>query len=145
MDRHTIRFATCTILLVLSLQLNAQKYVVYSITGKVEVVSKGKSRQLKLREQLEHKTVLNLPYQASVELVDGRNNKKYIIKASGQGKVRDMLRDKNTSVINLTEAYLKYLQRQIRGKGETITVRCSDPATVKRQEEEMTDSLQETR
>lgn len=110
----------------------AQKYIVYSITGNVDVVMNKKTRRLRLREELSPQTVLNIPYHASLELVDDVDNRKYDIYVSGQGRLADILKSKNTSVINLTEAYMRFLKSQIQSKGTAVTVRCSDPATITR-------------
>lgn len=125
----------------LSLLIYAQNYVVYSITGNVEKIINGKSHKLRLREELSKQSVLNVPMGASCELLDAMNNRKYTIRLSGQGKLIDMLNRKGNSVKELTQEYFSFLKSQISGTGETVTIRCSDPATIKRQEE-ILDSLE---
>ena len=111
----------------------AQTLEVYSIEGKVEVV-KGKSKHtLRLRDKLTNATVLNLAFDAQVELIDVKNKKQYIIKTPGRKSVGEFITDRRNSTLTLTQRYLEYIQAQLRGKGELISRRCSDPATVTRE------------
>jgi hypothetical protein len=77
--------------------------------------------------------VVNIPYDAKLELFDEENHKQYIIKTPGRATISSLLKDNRNSVIALTDRYFRYILSQVRGKNETIIRSCSDPATVARE------------
>lgn len=115
--------------------LSAQRYIVYTMVGNPSVITKQGQRALKLRDQLTLSSVINIPYDAKVELFDEANHKQYILKAPGRSSVSEMLKDNRNTIVNLTDRYFRYIVSQVRGNNETIIRSCSDPATVAREEE----------
>lgn len=112
----------------------AQQYVVTSITGRVVCEAKnGEKKELALRQTLTQQSVLNLPYNAQVELFDEQGGKTYLLKVPGKGVLANMLKDRQNSVMQLTEQYLAYMKARVKGKGELTSRRYSDPATVTRE------------
>ena len=112
----------------------AQQYVVTSITGQVTCEENGNGKKpLTLRQTLGPQTILNLPYKSQVELLEEQQKKKYILKVPGRGRIDEMLKDRQNTVMQLTEQYLAYLKARLKGKGEMTSKRFSDPATVTRE------------
>lgn len=118
-----------------SINTNAQKYSVVSITGKVMVENTNtkKQRELQLREQLSGNTVLYLPFKGQVELFCEQTGKKHILKAPGKGNLQKMLSNKENTVIQLTKHYLAYIKARMKSDGELSARHYSDPATVTRE------------
>lgn len=106
--------------------------VVYSVTGNPELVVKKSKRPLKLREKLSLDDVINIPYNAVVELIDIDAQKQYVIKTVGRTSVRSLIKDQRNSPIQLTKRYFNYVFSQLQGKSQVVSRRCSDPATVTR-------------
>ena len=113
----------------------AQRYVVYTMVGKPSLIVKQKQRALKLRDKLSPSSVINIPYDAKLELFDEENHKQYIIKTPGRATISSLLKDNRNSVIALTDRYFRYILSQVKGNNETIIRSCSDPATVAREEQ----------
>lgn len=113
--------------------LMAQRYVVYTMIGKPSQIVKQKQRALKLRDQLTPSSVVNIPYDAKLELFDEENHRQYIIKTPGRATIGSLLKDKRNSVVALTDRYFRYILSQVKGNNETIIRSCSDPATVARE------------
>jgi CHASE2 domain-containing sensor protein len=118
-----------------SINTNAQKYSVVSITGKVMVENTNtkKQRELQLREHLSDNTVLYLPFKGQVELFCEQTGKKHILKAPGKGNLQKMLSNKENTVIQLTKHYLAYIKARMKSDGELSARHYSDPATVTRE------------
>ena len=49
---------------------NAQKMIVYSLSGKIEVVTEGLAKPVRLRDAISPNTILNIPYQGCIVLLD---------------------------------------------------------------------------
>ena len=65
--KRLIMFSLCLCTLT---TLMAQRYVVYTMVGNPSQIVKQKQRVLKLRDQLTPSTVVNIPYDAKLELFD---------------------------------------------------------------------------
>jgi hypothetical protein len=112
----------------------AQHYVVYAVSGKPELVMPtGKKAPLKLRENLSASDVINIPYGATLELIDTDSRKQYTLRQPGKGKLESMMADRRNSVLKLTSQYFDYVIAQVKGSGQVVTRRVSDPATVTRE------------
>ena len=109
------------------------KLVVYEIDGKPEVITQKGKHQMKLREELTPDMTINVPFDATIKLFDEVGRKEFTIRYPGRGTVASMLKDKRNSVLKLTERYFDYVQAQLRGKGQTVSRRASDTATVTRE------------
>lgn len=124
--------------------IKAQQYVVISLTGKVNVETPGAAKhELRLREKLTNNSVINLSYKAEVELLETQKGKKYTLRVPGKGKVAEMIKNKNNSVIQLTNKYLDYISARLKGNGELTSRKHSDPATVTREIATANDSFEE--
>lgn len=113
--------------------LQAQQYLVYSVTGHVDVEENGKKREVKLREKLTPQNVLVLAYKAQIVLLDEAAGKQYTLQQPGRAVLKSMLSDRHTTVMTLTAQYLAYMKARLKGRGELTAHRHSDPATVTRE------------
>ena len=112
----------------------AQRYIVVSITGKVMIEKDGSAaRELKLREVLTPQSVLNLSFKSKVELFNEQQGKKYVVKVPGKGALSALLKDRQSSVVQLSTQYVAYIKDRIKSSGEVSSRRYSDPATVTRE------------
>ena len=112
----------------------AQRYIVVSITGKVMIEKDGSAaRELKLREVLTPQSVLNLSFKSKVELFNEQQGKKYVVKVPGKGALSALLKDRQSSVVQLSTQYVAYIKDRIKSTGEVSSRRYSDPATVTRE------------
>ena len=111
---------------------NAQKMIVYSLSGKVEDVSTSTAKPVRLRDAISPNTKLNIPYQGCVVLFDESSSQQYTLKTPGRATVKEMIADKKNSVKKLTSDYLAFIKKQITGGGQILVRNCSDPATVTR-------------
>ena len=112
---------------------NAQKMIVYSLSGKVEDVSSSTTRPVRLRDALSPNTVLNIPYEGCVVLYDANSSQQYTLKKPGRATVKEMIADNHNSIKKLTGDYLAFIKKQITGGGQILVRNCSDPATVTRE------------
>ena len=113
--------------------LSAQQYVVYSITGHVEIEGNNGKRALQLRDKLHPQSTIVIPYKGKVELLDEKGSKKHVLKTPGRGALSQLLADRGNTVMRLTEQYLNYMRSRVKGNGELSSRRQSDPATVTRE------------
>ena len=111
---------------------DAQKMIVYSLSGKVEDVSTSTAKPVKLRDAISLNTILNIPYQGCIVLLDERSSQQITLKNPGRATVKEMIGDKKNSVKKLTSDYLAFIKKQITGGGQLLVRNCSDPATVTR-------------
>ena len=114
-------------LLMLLTGASAQQYVVYGVSGKVEVTTAHGKHMVKLRETLYPETTVNMPYGATLELIDTDSRKQYTLRQPG------MLADRRNSVLKLTSKYFDYVIAQLKGSSQVVSKRVSDPATVTRE------------
>ena len=127
-----------------ALSLQAQQYVVMSITGKVEVEASGQPKhELRLREVLKPTSTLNIGFKSKVEILDEAAGKKYELKVPGKGRLSEMMKDRQNSAIQLTAQYLAYTKKRLKGNGELTSRHYSDPATVTREVAVSHDSFEE--
>ena len=111
---------------------NAQKMIVYSLSGKIEDVSESTARPVRLRDAISPNTKLNIPYQGCVVLFDESSSQQFTLKTPGRATAEEMIADKKNSVMKLTGDYLAFIKKQITGGGQILVRNCSDPATVTR-------------
>lgn len=112
----------------------ADQYTVTSIKGKITFqTSKGQKLPLEVKDIIDNSTVINIPFHATLELVDQATNKKYTIKAPGRAPVSVLLKDNRNSVENLTRQYVNKMIADIKGsgvKGQVVT----EPAAITRKQ-----------
>lgn len=89
-------------------------------------------------------TVIDIKYDSKVIIYDEAGRKQYTFKTPGRATVGTLLADKRTTVIELTERYIKYIKSQVFGKNTLVALsHNSDPATVTRDVDELLlDSLE---
>lgn len=114
--------------------INAQKYIVYAMVGKVNVNTKNGTRPMRLRETIIPTTKVTIPYNSSLELFDQENRRKYVINTPGTASVKDFINDKRNNTIELTARIFAFMLRRIASKENTLIQSCSDPAAVTREE-----------
>ena len=103
MAKEYMKRAILAFLLVLMANAaSSQTLIVYGVNGKVEDVTGGKSRLVKVRDVLEHSTMLKIPENSYIVLFDKDNKKSFT------------------------------LWKQIKGGGQVLVRNCSDAATVTR-------------
>ena len=120
-------------LFMLLARASAQQFVVYGVTGKVEVTTAHGKHMVKLRENLYPETTVNMPYGATLELIDTESRKQYTLRQPGKAKLESMIADRRNSVLKLTSKYFDYVIAQLKGSSQVVSKRVSDPATVTRE------------
>lgn len=111
----------------------AQKYIVYSMMGNIEVIENSKGRKLKLRDNLTPQTIIHIPERSCVVLFDEAGSRQYTLKQPCQKTVKAMIANSNNNIKTLTKSFLMFMRNQISGSGSTYAMNCSDPACVTRQ------------
>ena len=111
----------------------AQNFVVFALRGNVELVTGQGKRSLKVNDVLSPQSAIIVPYRGVVELIDEAAGKQYTIQTVGRGTLGELMKDKNNTVLNLSQKYLSYVKAQMGGKSRSMTARNSDPATVTRE------------
>ena len=122
-------FLLCTVVVC------AQKFVVFSVTGNPQLVTSNGNKVLKAWDTVTPDNTLNIPYDASVRLVDQANKKQYILKTPGSNKVSSLIAQKGNSAIELSQRYLEYIAAQVSGSAKLTAAKHSDVATVTREKQ----------
>ena len=81
----------------------ADQFTVTNIKGKITfMTAKGQRLPLEVKDIVDKTTIVNIPFHATLELVDRTDNKRYTIKAPGRAPISVLLKDNRNSVENLT-------------------------------------------
>ena len=112
----------------------AQKYVVYKMDNKINLVTKKGMRRLHTRDKLMPENIILIPYNTTLELFDKENKKKYIIKTPGKGSINDFIKDNRNETIALSTRLFKFMVSWMTGKTELRGEGNSDPGTITREE-----------
>ena len=115
-------------------QANAQKYIVYSMSNKIEYVAKDKVKRLKVKDELTPQDVLVIPYNTTLELFDKVDKKKFIIRTPGKGSVNAFIKDNKNETVSLSGRMFTFMMRWMAGDGANHGEGHSDPGTVTREE-----------
>lgn len=113
--------------------LSAQEYVVYKASAKVMLQTPQGQRAVKPGDKLTGESVVTIPYEGMLQIVNQDSQERYIIKTTGSGKVVAMMKDKRNSVSKLTQQYVDYIISQVVDGGKSMMARHSDVATVTRE------------
>ncbi len=133
MAKEYMKRAILAFLLVLMANAaSSQTLIVYGVNGKVEDVTGGKSRLVKVRDVLEHSTMLKIPENSYIVLFDKDNKKSFTLERSGTATVKSMIADDKNTIQELTTEFVSFLWKQIKGGGQVLVRNCSDAATVTR-------------
>lgn len=123
-----------TLLMLVSISVSAQQLTVLHVAGKVTATVGGKSKVLKMSDNVTLQTVINVPYEASIDFVDTKANKRYVIKTVGKGTVASLSANKGNTASVVTARYVNYVKRQVTNKEAIVSAqRYSDFATVTRE------------
>lgn len=135
MNRTTMKSFLCLILLMLSIAVGAQqrKLIVTTFNGKPEYVVGGHKHPLHKGLKLTEESLLFIPYNGSVTVIDDVSYKEYTFKTMGWASVEDKIRDSQHSIVSRTKEYLKSVLSQLSGNQPVRTHYVSDAATVTRE------------
>ncbi len=114
--------------------LCSQDLMVYRLVGNVEIEKKeGKVKKLQLKDIVSPSTVVNVPYEAMVELLDKDNAKRYTIKTPGKGSIEEMAKEQGNTVLTLSKQYIAYVISQMQNSSKVVSAqKFTDFATVTR-------------
>lgn len=125
------------ILLLLSLMLpatlTAQQLVVFSVSGNPQKMEGTKHLPLKVWDILTPSSTINIPYDASIDLIDKEAGRQYHIKTPGNNRLQSFLDNQKNGVKQLTQNYLQYISDQMQGGVKRAARRHSDAATITRE------------
>lgn len=100
-------------LLFTALNLSAQDLVVSHVAGKVQVMVDGKASSVQRSSKLLMNSVVNIPYEGKLELLDATNKKRYCIIKPGKCSVKQHIATSGNSTMTITARYLAYMKSQI--------------------------------
>ena len=122
------------ILLCLTVSISrAQRLVVFSVAGGPKLVTPEGNTPIKAYDNLTMSSVVSIPYDASLELIDEANRKQYIIKTPGRDKISAFVSNRKNSAVQLTQRFMEYIQKQVTSGTKISARRFSDAATVTRE------------
>ena len=135
MNRITMKSILCLILLMLTIAVRAQQrhLIVTKINGKAEYVVDGHKHPLHKGLKLTEESLLFIPYNGSVTVIDDVSCKEYTFKTIGWASVEDKIRNSQHTIISRTKDYLKSVLSQLSGNQPVRTHYVSDAATVTRE------------
>ena len=134
MKKRLFLLLSLTIAIVTMTQAAGQ-YTVTNIKGKITfLTNKGQKLPLEVSDIVDNSTVINIPFHATLELVDQTSNKKYTIKAPGRVPVSVLLKDNRNSVENLTRQYVKTILSQVTGSSSIKGTVVTEPAAITRKQ-----------
>lgn len=110
----TKRLYSLLLLLLLAIyNTSAQDYLVSYVAGKVQTYVNGKASVVKLNAKLKQGTIINVPYEGKLELLDEKNCKRYTIVKPGKSTVQAHISATGNSTMNITARYLSYIKKQL--------------------------------
>ena len=118
---------------VASVRAQVIRLTVADFKGKAEYVARdGHKHPLKKGVQLTDESLLYIPYNGEVTLVDETENK-YTLKSLGWSSIEDKMKDTNNTVLSRSKDYVKAVLAQFRGQKPAQVQYISDPCTVTRE------------
>ena len=122
------------VLTVVASHVAAQRMIVFSVSGGVQKIeNSGERKPLKPWEVLSLESVLNIPYDASVDIIDEGANKQYHLKTPGRTTLKAFFSNQKNGVKDITQRYIQYIAQQMKGGMKRSARRHSDAATVTRE------------
>jgi len=113
----------------------AGQFTVSNIKGKVTfLTNNGQRLPLEVNDIVDNTTIINIPFHATLELIDQTDNKRYAIKAPGRAPISVLLKDNRNSMENLTRQYVKTLVNTITNSGTVKGMVVTEPAAITRKQ-----------
>ena len=106
-------FVITIICCMMPLSAFAQDMLVYYVVGNVTYTSNGTSTPLTMNTRIAPTTVINVPADSRVELIDVKNVKRIILLASGKGAVSTLSKNKGNTVTSVSQQYVQYVLQQM--------------------------------
>ena len=133
MNRRFFSAFVCAFLMLAMAVQAQQRLIVTSVTGNAEYINKGHKYPLSKGSTLDKETMVYIPYNGSLTLIDEASNKEYTIKTIGWAAVEEKLAASSHNVLTRTKDYVKSVLAEVR-KAPIVKARyVSDPATVTRE------------
>ena len=133
MQNNNLRMLVLIALMAASSVIEAQRLVVISVTGSPQKIENSERKPLKAWDELSPNTTINIPYDASLDIIDETENKQYHLKTPGRSTVKEFLSNQKNGVKSITQRYLQYIANQMKGAVKRSARRHSDAATVTRE------------
>lgn len=115
------------------LRIEGQSLVAYHVVGHVTYTKQGKTLPLVMNTTITGQTVVNIPYNSKLELLDEKGGRRITLQQPGKGTVNALMESQHNSISKLTGKYISYVKRQLTNKGLVSRQRYTDMATVTRQ------------
>ncbi len=134
MNKRIFSALLCAFLTLATMMVQAQKrLVVTSVTKGTEYINKGKKYPITKGATLNTETMVYIPYNGALTLVDEATNKEYTIKSIGWAVLEEKLADSSHNVLTRTKDYVKSVLAEVRKTLKVKAQYVSDPATVTRE------------
>lgn len=92
-------------------KVNAQNYLVYTVSGEVTNVSK-KNSKIEAKQQLSGSTVIRLGNSSRLVLLDEKKRQLCTLKTPVEGKIQDIIKKSGNSSRSVSEQYVSYLLKR---------------------------------
>lgn len=113
MTRRTYHIIPTLLLLSCTLNLSAQKLIVTYVAGKVQRQDDGRNTAVTRSSTLQMGSVVNVPYEGKLELLDEANQKRYCIVKPGKSTIKQHIAAHGNTTMTASARYLAYLKSQI--------------------------------
>ncbi len=111
---------------------DAQNLIAYHVVGNVTYKVGGKSFPLVMNTNVTEQTVINIPYNGKVELIDESRQQRITLDRPGNGSIHALAEGQSNSISKLSNQYITYVKKQLTNKGLVSQQRYTDMATVTR-------------
>lgn len=133
MNRRLFSALVCAFMMFATTVQAQQRLVVTAVTGNAEYINKGHKTPLGKGATLDMETMVYIPYNGSLTLIDETSNKEYTIKIIGWAALEEKIAASSHNVLTRTKDYVKSVLAEVR-KAPVVKARyVSDPATVTRE------------
>ena len=110
----------------------AQNLLVYHVVGDATYVNNGRNEPLAMNMSIAPSTVINIPYEGKVELLDITEKNRITLSTPGRGSVTTMISDSRNIQNRVNERYIEYVKKQMTNTDLVSLKRFTDFATVTR-------------